>query len=128
MNLGCWRVPSKIWRGLPDPKTCKNAKKFEAALAAMNELIFCGFNELKPTQRQEVVRHVMDKTTWTHGGDASKVKVKKGSEGASSAGGAKAESKPAVTTGYELELASGVAKAQAKFVVPVPGKLGAPKE
>jgi hypothetical protein len=64
VHLACWRVPSKVWLGLPDPDTCSDADKFETALMGMNQVLLCGVRELPPKQRAEFVRHVMDKSNW----------------------------------------------------------------
>ena len=60
----CWRVPSKVWLGLPDPKECKDAELFAAAILGMNDVLLCGFEELSATDQQAFVEHVMDKEHW----------------------------------------------------------------
>ncbi|KAJ1616396.1 hypothetical protein T492DRAFT_850847 [Pavlovales sp. CCMP2436] len=35
VHLGCWRVPARVWLGLPEPEKCKDPTKFEAALLGM---------------------------------------------------------------------------------------------
>lgn len=46
-HLMCWRVPSRIWMGLPaDALEAQNYDEIAQALASMNEVLFCGFNEL----------------------------------------------------------------------------------
>ncbi|KAI8840161.1 hypothetical protein BJ741DRAFT_598110, partial [Chytriomyces cf. hyalinus JEL632] len=62
-HLSCWRVPFKVWNGLPENST--NPADFEAALAAMNEILFCGFCDLSPDEKAQLVDHVMDKSSWT---------------------------------------------------------------
>lgn len=52
-HLGCWRVPSILWMGLPNPEsgnewTVANISK---ALSKMNEVLFCGYNELPETDK-----------------------------------------------------------------------------
>lgn len=65
VHLACWRVPSRIWLGLPaDSSGRDSVAEFEAALAAMNEVQFCGFNELAPHQKRLIVLHVMEKRNW----------------------------------------------------------------
>ncbi|KAJ3405419.1 hypothetical protein HDU80_001341 [Chytriomyces hyalinus] len=61
-HLSCWRVPFKVWNGLPENST--NPADFEAALAAMNEILFCGFCDLSPDEKAQLVDHVMDKSSW----------------------------------------------------------------
>jgi hypothetical protein len=64
IHLGCWRVPSRIWLGLPDPENCLDPKAFEAALMSMNSVAFCAFSQLAVEQRAVLVRHVMNKSNW----------------------------------------------------------------
>lgn len=72
VHLACWRVPSRIWLGLPaDSRGDNRVAEFEAALAAMNEVQFCGFNGLASDQKTLVVLHAMDKRNW-----AKQVKTK----------------------------------------------------
>jgi len=63
-HLGCWRVPSKVWMGLPDPETCQDPLTFVAALEAMNSVLFNGLPELDEARKLELVRHAMDKSNW----------------------------------------------------------------
>lgn len=64
VRLQCWRVPSKVWLGLPNPDTCDDPKKFAEALLSMNEVLLCGFNELLAEDAQSVVEFVMDRGNW----------------------------------------------------------------
>eukprot|EP01135_Chromosphaera_perkinsii_P010512 Nk52_evm22s2152 gene=Nk52_evmTU22s2152 len=73
-HLDCWRVPSKIWSFMPPEGS--DPSKFEAALFQMNELLFCGFDQLSQSERDLVVAHVMDESHW-----ARKVGGKKSSGG-----------------------------------------------
>eukprot|EP00158_Paraphelidium_tribonemae_P005185 Partr_v1_DN27219_c0_g1_i1_m38967 len=63
-HLGCWRVPSRIWMGLPDDDGSTGAEKYERALAGMNEVLLCGFGELSDDERLLVVDHVRVKAFW----------------------------------------------------------------
>jgi hypothetical protein len=56
MHLNCWRVPFKVWTGLPDPSKDSNAAHFEAALLSMNEVTLCGVSTLTPEDRS-VISH-----------------------------------------------------------------------
>ena len=38
VHLCCWRVPSKVWLGLPDPEGFPDPTQFEAAVLSMNEV------------------------------------------------------------------------------------------
>lgn len=64
VHLECWRVPSKIWLGVLhlDPF---DAAAYEEALMQMNELLFCGLEELPHADRRLVVAHIMDRQNWT---------------------------------------------------------------
>mmetsp|Transcript_6153 Transcript_6153/g.9572 ORF Transcript_6153/g.9572 Transcript_6153/m.9572 type:complete len:533 (+) Transcript_6153:27-1625(+) len=64
VHLKCWRVPSRIWKGLPDPDKEKQLEKFASALADMDQVTLCGFNALTNAQQDEVVTHVADKSHW----------------------------------------------------------------
>ena len=45
--LSSWRVPSKVWLGLPDPDTVTDVAAFEEALLAMSSVVLSGFAELR---------------------------------------------------------------------------------
>ena len=60
----CWRVPGKVHRGLPNPALEPDPVAFERALLAMNEVVFCGFEELSLEHRAIVVARVMDVSAW----------------------------------------------------------------
>lgn len=64
VHLGCWRVPSKVWLGLPSPKLCHDTAEFEAALLKMNQVLLCGFSELSANERAAVVAYVMNEDNW----------------------------------------------------------------
>ena len=63
-HLECWRVPSKVWMGLPDPDTCTDELKFETAIVGMNEVLLCGFSELSGEQQSKVIQVMMDRSNW----------------------------------------------------------------
>lgn len=63
-HLMCWRVPSKIWEGLPDPDICKDDTKFEVALSSMNEVLLSGFDQLSPNDKSAFIQHVRDRGNW----------------------------------------------------------------
>jgi len=118
VHLGCWRVPSKVWLGLPDPAKTRDFKKFEAALVRMNDVTLCGVGELAPVERKKVVRYTMDKQHWTFGGAIDKVKKKPAASAVGAKGGEAGNSK----SGSSIVVAGPERK---QFVIPVPGK-GAP--
>jgi len=114
-------VPSKVWLGFPDPAKCKDKNKFEKALVRMSEVSLSGVKELKAAERKKIVRYVMDKTHWSFGGNADKVKKKPAKSDSGATGG-----KPQKVTSSETSLAI-AGKARERFVMPVPGQKGAPK-
>ena len=64
IHLECWRVPSKIWAGLPDPDTCTDKARFHKALLSMDALLFCGLDALQDEEIALVVKFVMNKSNW----------------------------------------------------------------
>lgn len=64
VHLSCWRVPSKIWLGLPQ-NNIGTPKDFEAALQSMNDVTLAGFADLDENDRGLFVAHVMDTSNWT---------------------------------------------------------------
>lgn len=52
-HLGCWRVPLKVWSGLPDPEVETDPAKFAAAVERLNEVSLCGFSELSQEDRYD---------------------------------------------------------------------------
>jgi len=66
VHLHCWRLPSAIWLGLPDcsDPAATDAAAVEVALASMNEVLLCGFDELDAAARAAVVAHCSDKKHW----------------------------------------------------------------
>lgn len=64
VHLSCFRVPSKVWLGLPDPTQCTDAAVFEAALTSMNDVLLCGVAELPARERAAFVSHVMNKSNF----------------------------------------------------------------
>ena len=53
-HVECWRVPSKIHQGLPNPHVTPDPAEFERALLSMNDVLFCGFDELTVERRARV--------------------------------------------------------------------------
>jgi len=118
VKLECWRVPSKVWLGLPDPVKCRNRQKFEGALKRMNSVSLCGLDDLSAADRKKVVSYVMDKKHWTFQGVAEKVRKRPGAD---------ASAQASTSSGKPTDLSLVPAKAEKqKFVIPVPGQ-GAPK-
>ena len=134
VHLRCWRVPSKVWLGMPDcipdPSvcTCSDPARFEAALLGMNEVLLCGFSELSKSDRAAVVSYVMDKRNWARlvnrkppptAADGVKSETP-----AAQAGNGPKGSTTMTTGGGESAMVSQGAASRAHFVVPVPGRGG----
>jgi NAD-dependent DNA ligase len=115
VHLNCWRVPSKVWLGVPDPKECDDPKMFEQALLAMNEVLLSGVSELSPENKQAFVEYVMDKEHWAK---LIKRKPKNKEDGDEALTEVEKQEKKAVVI-------HGKHKPSQVFVVPVPGKNGA---
>ena len=64
LHLSCWRVPSSIWLGLPDPDSTLDVAAFEGAISSMNTVLFIGYEELDHESKQLVILHIMDKKNW----------------------------------------------------------------
>ena len=64
VHLACWRIPSKIWLGLPNPSEMADPTAFEAALIGMNEVLLSGVKELSSEARAAFVSYCMDQSNW----------------------------------------------------------------
>lgn len=106
-SLDHWRVPSRIWLGLSTPDDHDSVAK---ALSSMNEVLFCGFNELPQEAKDRVVSRVMNKEHW-----ARKTK--------SRAPPPEVTSAPPPTTSQEGGNTTAMTAAPAgnRFVIPKPG-------
>jgi len=150
-HLRCWRVPNRVWKGLPNSDACQDRDIFERALLAMNDVVLAGFQDLERVDRDEFIDHVMDKTNY-----ARDVRPRKGSKpyqdftgamkleaAASSAAAAAApstvtssspsSSPPVSSSSSDAIVPSSVAssskamlvkKQKQAFVMPVPGRNG----
>ena len=132
MHLKCWRVPSKVWLGLPDPDKELDAAKFEAALVSMSAVIICGVETLPRAERRAVAHFCMNRNNWAKltkrtNPEAVAALLAQGTgavvagPGAGAAGGAGAMMASASASSDAL-----VARAaqRERFVVPVPGRPG----
>lgn len=67
-HIRCWRVPSKLWEGLPDPNTISDAStiddKFHAALLTMSDCVLSGYEELPISDQRQFIQHLRDKSNW----------------------------------------------------------------
>ena len=96
VKLDCWRVPERIWRGLPNPDECHDPKIFAAAIRSMNEVLLTGFVELSPMDAEALVTHVMDPENWANGQKRLLAKIaeaKPAEKGKASKGGATKKTK-----------------------------------
>ena len=133
VRLECWRVPSKVWLGLPDPDKCADAALFTAALLSMSSVLLSGVGELSKEQASTFTDHCMRKSAW-----AALVK-RRGMpppEEAAAASVAPADPAGAPTssgapTSHAIAMASvsassaivaGQQDAKQSFVIPIPGK------
>jgi hypothetical protein len=115
VHLDCWRVPSKVWLGVPDPEECDDPKMFEHALLSMNEVLLSGVSELSPENKKGFIEHVMDKKNWAK---LVKRKPKNKEDGDGVLTEVEKQEKKAVVV-------HGKHKPGQVFVVPVPGRNGA---
>lgn len=122
VHLECWRVPSKIWLGLPDPATCPDRRAYEKALLRLDEVSLCGLGDLAAAERKKVVRYVMDKKHWTFSGVAEKVRKKPAAAAANEDDGGTTSGAQSADLVLPLALKP---KERERFVIPVPGR-GAP--
>ena len=62
-HLRCWRVPSKVWKGLPEPTddAKHDFEAFSVALTRMEDTVLCGFTELQMSDQRLFVEHLRDK-------------------------------------------------------------------
>eukprot|EP00978_Attheya_sp_CCMP212_P033783 scaffold138237_cov50-Attheya_sp.AAC.2 len=129
-HVRCWRVPHKVWLGLPDPKECQDPHQFQSALASMNQVLLSGFSELPHVEKQYIVRHAMDRSNWA--------KERKKKKMISSTASPKPDTAASGTTVKEEDNNDPAAKAptaesngavvtasRQRFVIPVPGQNGA---
>jgi len=111
VHLCCWRVPSKVWLGLPDSN---DIVKIANALLSMNEVLLDGMTQLDKGTLREVATHVMDKSNW-----AKQIRAKAPLK-PSSATGASSFSGPA-SSALVPSTASSAMVTKRVFVLPRPG-------
>jgi hypothetical protein len=127
-HLRCWRVPSRIWLGLPNPDTETDPKAFADALGRMEEVLLCGFAELPKDKQLEVVEYVMDKENHAALRKSKKKKEEtESSQAEDSKPAARVPSAPAASAAVGRLPSDAVAvlkNGRQVFVPPVPGKNG----
>lgn len=129
-HLRCWRVPYKVWQGLPRPEKCQDPAKFAVALLNMNHIID-GFAELSFTDRQLVVAHCQDRSHWSTyrkpklfitAPDRSETANAAAAASPAAAAGAASGASPSTTS---LVPSGALVAGRQKFVTPQPGVNGA---
>ena len=134
IHLDCWRVPMKIWKGVPDPDKCKDVNQFINAVASMNEVLICGFNELSLEDKLSIVAKVMNKENWARETkpkniDSTKSEASRPSTnyGQSSSYSSGVPSSTQVTSlvSVPVRANNAITVAPSRFIVPVPGRDGA---
>jgi hypothetical protein len=57
VHLKCWRVPNRVWLGLPDPNKVTDERNFEAALRSMGGVLLSGLGALPADDMRRVTRY-----------------------------------------------------------------------
>eukprot|EP00747_Dinoflagellata_sp_TGD_P168083 gnl/TRDRNA2_/TRDRNA2_193700_c0_seq1.p1 gnl/TRDRNA2_/TRDRNA2_193700_c0~~gnl/TRDRNA2_/TRDRNA2_193700_c0_seq1.p1 ORF type:complete len:446 (+),score=83.23 gnl/TRDRNA2_/TRDRNA2_193700_c0_seq1:111-1448(+) len=122
VRLEMWRIPSKVWLGLPDPAKCRDQRKFEKALLRMNAVSLSGMGELKSADRKKVVKYAMDKQHWTFSG--VKEKVRKKPAAATTVADETSTSARRSIGDDSTSLVVAKKNDKKQFVIPVPGRNG----
>ncbi|KAH8076371.1 hypothetical protein JL721_369 [Aureococcus anophagefferens] len=121
--LAAWRVPSRVWEGLPDPASPLTTPALvEAALLRLNEVLLCGVGELSDEDRAAFVAHCMDKGHW------AKLTKRRAPPAAAPAGAAAAAAAFAAENAPPPRAAGGrrCRRGRQHFVVPRPADSVAP--
>ena len=147
VHLKCWRVPNRVWLGLPDPAKCQDVHVFAVALKCMGAVLLSGLGELSDGELRAVVRFCMNKANWARKVDLKDRNAIASSADASSSGSSSAVAKAGRTSGPSSSsggagpslalvpaavAASGVGSSSDKLVasnrfrIPVPGRDGRP--
>lgn len=119
VHLACWRVPHRVWLGLPNPQKCTNDKEFAMALEGMNQVVLCGFGELPLEAKALVIAHVREQGNWARA--RKKKKVQEPVE--------VVHDDDAVVEVKEehKENVEAMVRHREHFIIPIPGKKGARK-
>lgn len=128
-HLDCWRVPSRIWLGIPDPETCDDDAKIISALVHMNHVTFCGLSELNAHEVSAVMSHIKNKENWAKLSKPKKKKVKQSPDYVASIPNLEMSNKDivvsAVISSDLVPRSTAVVPTRERFVEPFPGKNGA---
>ena len=143
----CWRVPSRVWLGLPkvvvddddannedgngekvDSDDDDDTKAFAEAFAKMELVLLCGFADLPKDDQAKVIEHVKNKNNWAR---LTKRKSKNSNNnddeaGTTGPGGGDDDNNviPTVQKSSAVVPVTAISQRQ-KFIMPIPGKDGA---
>ena len=92
VQLKSWRVPNRVWLGLPNPTTCNDVNVFAMALRSMSAVLLSGLGELSGSEMRKVAHLCMNRDNW-----ARKVALKERPLGAVVAGGGGVSARAAVS-------------------------------
>jgi len=126
VHLRCWRVPSRIWLGIPDLETCDD-HEILAALVRMNEVTFCGLGDLNTDEKAAVLSHIKNKENWAKKTKPRKPKIKESDTQIIVADSVNSNNVVAESISSDdiVPHSTTIAKTQERFVAPVPGIDGA---
>jgi hypothetical protein len=124
IHLECWRVPSRIWLGIP--RGCTELQQLKDIISSMNEVLFCGFESLPDAEKDVVLFYIINENNWAR---LQKSNVQKG------------QSAPLknILNDFDYNNVDKVIKheidgtnekqvsSSKKFLIPIPGKNGAIK-
>lgn len=132
VHLKCWRVPSRVWLGLPNPDNCNDMKEFEKALIFMNELLLTGFTAIPSEKKELIIAHVMEKENWARLSKRHREKIEqernlsKEDDGGTSGSSSTTKTNTTSVDNMTLQGSTAVVVTKRKrYVVPKPGKNGA---
>ena len=134
VHLKCWRVPNRVWLGLPDPsRKGDQPQLFMAALRSMNGVLLSGVSELDKSDMKTLTKYCMTKQNWAAPRelkDRPVVNVPTGGGG----GGCPPCGPPSSSSKAVVPSAAGagdnnsggtqLAKAKQQFQIPKPGRDG----
>eukprot|EP00501_MAST-03F_sp_TOSAG23-6_P000718 GSMAST32.ASY1.ANO1.746.1 assembled CDS len=115
-HVKCWRVPEKIWSGLPNPENSPDFVEFEKCLMRMNEVLLSGLGDMTEKVKRQIVKHCMNSTNWASYAKKKNAKAKKELQ-------KKKKQKQPVEESVEIENVD-----RTHFTLPIPGKNGADPE
>ena len=132
VHLKCWRVPNRVWLGLPNPSVCEDLKRFVSALRSMSGVLLSGINELSPSEMRQVAMYCTNRANWARRVALQDRPAATLAPGASAASGtvARAQSSSTPTSSKALVASTAPGGSSSalvdarRFVIPVPGRDG----